>query len=114
MQFSFKTFLLVVLVASLINSSFASLVSASDFMPADCMMAMMGDSDDELDMSDCNCSMDGMQCQRCDADFLSSTIAVLESKRLQLNTLSNNGIQITPHYFLASISLARPSPPPII
>ena len=86
MPFSFKTLLLLVLVASLINSSFVSVLSASDFMPADCMMAMMDDSDDEIDMSDCNCSVDGMQCQRCDADFLSVNIAVLESKRLELNS----------------------------
>ena len=115
MSCSFKKIMLLVLFASLINSSLQSLVSASDFMPADCMMAMMDDDDAIIGtMDDCNCSVDGMQCQRCDADFLSNSSAVVASDSLLFNTVNNDSFKTTTYAVLASISLAHPSPPPIL
>lgn len=110
MQFSFKKLVLLMLVFSLFNSSYYSAVAASNLMPADCMMAMM---DDGEDMMDCDCSVNGMQCQRCDADFLSASIAVVESKPLVLGNLNKNRIKVDHKQYLESINLARPSPPPI-
>lgn len=80
-------------------------------MPADCMMSMMEDGEN---MDDCDCSIDGMQCQRCDADFLNTSIPAIELKLLILASSNITGLEFTLKQELTSVSLRHLSPPPII
>jgi len=94
------------------SNAFASTESASNLMPADCMMAMM-DDDSSMD-NDCDCSMDGMPCQRCGLDIASTVSAVLFSANLVNSQLAGFSTYQTLSQHLDSVSLINPSPPPII
>jgi len=93
-------------------------------MPEDCMMAMMDDDSSEemlshqmasgnmSSMDHCNCSLNGIECQRCDADFLNTKAALIKTYSFSLEKLSNNLI-LFDNEKLLSIALANLSPPPI-
>ena len=111
--------LLCLLAVSLISNAYFSAAFANEFMPEDCMMAMMDDDSNEQITSDkmssmdrCNCSLNGIECQRCDADFLNTNAALIKTYSFALEKLSNNLIFFDNEKLL-SIAPANLSPPPI-
>ena len=111
--------LFCLLTVSLISNAYFSAAFANEFMPEDCMMAMMDDDANEQmtsgnmsSMDHCNCSLNGIECQRCDTDFLNSSAALLKTYSLALEKLSNNFVFFDNDKLL-SIALANLSPPPI-
>ena len=108
----FKKFFILLLIMAVATNAFASSVSASNLMPADCMMTMM-DDDSSMD-SDCDCSMDGVSCQHCGLDIATTVSAILFSVNLVNSQLAGFSTYQTMSQRLDSVSLINPSPPPII
>ena len=113
MQSRFRTCILFLLVFAMASTAYASAVSASILVPADCMMHMMDDDESPMDV-ECECSMCDMQCQRCglDAAYPASIILLDPSTKSLSGNIADHFRYYTQHF--DSITLKDPSPPPII
>ncbi len=112
MQPRSRTCILFLLVFAMASTAYASAVSASTLVPADCMMHMMDDDESPMD-AECECSMCDMQCSRCGMELAHSSSLILlaaGSNALQISTNAHYRIFIQR---LESVSLKDPFPPPI-
>ena len=100
------------------TGAYSSAVAASNLLPTDCMMHMM-DVDESTDDNpagdiNCECSMCDTQCQRCGLDIASPVSLILLTAGAKLAHANiATSYPNTAHYF-DSVTLQRPSPPPII
>lgn len=112
MQSRYRRCVLFLLVFAMASTAYASVVSASILVPADCMMHMMDDDESPMD-AECECSMCDTQCQRCGMDFAHSAsiiLLTLDSHNVHVNGGADYASFVQP---LDSLTLKDPSPPPI-